>query len=57
MFIRNLIILANMCAEDVDNIDMNLLHQMIEFGYVDSKGKLTKYGKKILDEFLETLTL
>jgi len=57
MFIRNLIILAKMCAEEnIENIDINLLHEMFELGYIDEKGNLTKYGKKILQEFLDTLT-
>jgi len=53
MFIRNIIMLAKMCAEDVDNVDMELFNEMVEFGYIDKKGHLTEYGKKILDEFLK----
>ncbi|MCD6473717.1 MAG: hypothetical protein J7K47_02255 [Thermoplasmata archaeon] len=53
MFIRNILILAKMCAEDVDNVDMSLFNEMVEFGYIDKKGNLTDYGRKILEEFLK----
>ena len=45
--------LIKMCAEDPESVDMQLFNELVEYGYIDKKGNLTGYGKKLLDEFLE----
>ena len=47
-FARTLMLLAQLCAQDPDQVDPRLLDKLQEYGYIDQQGKLTSFGKKIV---------
>lgn len=47
-FARTLMLLARVCAQDPEQVDPRILAKLQEFGYIDEKGRLTPFGKKIV---------
>ncbi|MGC9554738.1 MAG: hypothetical protein ACP5EK_05450, partial [Thermoplasmatota archaeon] len=47
-FARSLLVLAQVCARDPEQVDPRILAKLQEFGYIDEKGRLTPFGRKIV---------
>jgi superfamily II helicase len=52
IFARTLLLLARLCAQDPDQVDPRLLSKLQEYGYIDQQGKLTPFGKKIVNHII-----